>query len=43
MSCKQEFKMKNEECKQDETAINKNIKPVHFRFLIRLLKSQIFV
>ena len=43
MSCKQELKMKNEERKQDGTAINKNIKPVHFRFLIRLLKSQIFV
>ena len=43
MSCKQEFDMKNDECKQNETAINENIKPVHFRFLIRLLKSQIFV
>jgi hypothetical protein len=43
MSCKQEFKMKNYECKQGETAVNINIKSVHFRFLIRLLKSQIFV
>ena len=43
MSIKQEFRMKNYEYKQDKIAINKKIKPVHFRFLIRLLKSQIFV
>ena len=42
MSCKQEFKMKNDECKQNETAVNKKHQACTLPFFDSFIKEPNF-